>query len=138
MTESATLTHRFVTHVPETLEEGVVYVSVAFATVVHACCCGCGNEVVTPLAPDQWKLLFDGETISLRPSIGNWGFPCQSHYWITRNTVEWADTWSHGRLVATRAGDVSQGEGDDRQHAGAAVFTPGIWQRLKRWLFRER
>lgn len=87
MREQRTLTHEFVKFAPETLEDGVVYVSIDFATAVHACCCGCGNRVVTPLSPRDWKLNFDGETISLRPSIGNWNFPCRSHYWITHNGV---------------------------------------------------
>ncbi|MFC4855982.1 DUF6527 family protein [Actinophytocola glycyrrhizae] len=24
---------------------------------------------------------FNGETVSLSPSIGNWSFPCRSHYY---------------------------------------------------------
>jgi Family of unknown function (DUF6527) len=84
------LIHKFVKSVPETLEQGVLYVSVEYATAIHKCCCGCGNEVVTPLSPKDWKLTFDGETVSLYPSIGNWNFGCRSHYWITKNRVEWA------------------------------------------------
>jgi len=34
--------------------------------------------VVTPLSPTGWSLIFDGETVSLYPSIGNWNFPCRS------------------------------------------------------------
>src|SRR4051812_41915563 len=83
------LTHEFVEYVPENLEERTLYVSVKFKTVLHKCCCGCGREVVTPLSPTGWKLTFDGETISLRPSIGSWNLPCQSHYWIEDNTARW-------------------------------------------------
>jgi hypothetical protein len=75
------------------MEDGVIYVSVDYATAIHKCCCGCGNEVVTPLSPTDWELTFDGKTISLNPSIGNWNFRCQSHYWITKNTVEWCPKW---------------------------------------------
>ena len=99
------LTHRFVKSVPETLEDGVLYVSVEYATAIHKCCCGCGKEVVTPLSPRDWKLIFDGETISLYPSIGNWSFPCQSHYWITNNQVEWAVKWSKRQIAAVRKRD---------------------------------
>lgn len=81
------LSHEFVPSIPDTLEEGVVYISIPYATAVHLCCCGCKNEVVTPITPTDWELTFDGETISLYPSIGNWGFACQSHYWIRRNRV---------------------------------------------------
>jgi hypothetical protein len=96
------LVHRFVKSVPDTLEDGVIYVSVEYATAIHKCCCGCGNEVVTPLSPRDWKLTFDGDSISLYPSIGNWSFRCQSHYWITKNTVEWARKWTKREIDASR------------------------------------
>ena len=72
----------FVTFAPAALAPGVLYVSMEYATVLHACCCGCGNKVVTPLAPERWSLTYDGRHITIVPSIGNWSFPCQSHYWI--------------------------------------------------------
>ncbi len=83
------ITHQFVDFIPDHLEEGVLYVSLNYRTVTHRCCCGCGLEVVTPLAPKAWRLTFDGESISLRPSIGNWNLPCRSHYWIQENGVQW-------------------------------------------------
>jgi hypothetical protein len=43
---------------------------------------------VTPFSPKDWKLIFYGESVSLYPSIGNWNFPCKSHYWITKNSIE--------------------------------------------------
>ena len=90
MTRNCSLRHEFVTYIPDTLEDGVLYVSIRYATVVHRCCCGCGNEVVTPLDPSDWEMMFDGKSISLSPSIGNWSLACQSHYWISRNKVRWA------------------------------------------------
>jgi len=99
------LTHKFVKSVPETLEDGVIYVSVEYATVIHKCCCGCGGEVVTPLSPTDWELTFDGKSISLSPSIGNWSFKCQSHYWIRNNHVEWAPKWSKKRIAYGRKHD---------------------------------
>jgi hypothetical protein len=101
------LTHEFVEHFPDELKEGRIYVSIPFATVAHRCCCGCGNEVVTPLSPTAWNLAFDGETVSLDPSIGNWSFPCQSHYWITRNKVTWARRWSQKEIERGRQRDRS-------------------------------
>jgi hypothetical protein len=97
-----TLTHRFVECMPDTLEDAVVYVSIPFALVSHKCCCGCGEEVVTPLSPTDWELIFDGETVSLYPSIGNWNFKCRSHYWITRDCVEWAPQWSDAEIMEGR------------------------------------
>jgi len=49
------MTHEFVDHMPENLDEGVIYVSIPFETVIHACACGCGAEVVTPLSPFQME-----------------------------------------------------------------------------------
>ena len=102
---TARLRHEFVECIPEHPDEGTLYVSVTFATAVHKCCCGCGREVVTPLSPAAWALTFDGETVSLDPSIGNWNLPCRSHYWIRRNRVEWAGRWSPKQISAGRASD---------------------------------
>ena len=94
-------------NVPDSLEPGVLYVSVEYATAIHACASGCGNEVVTPLSPTDWQLTFDGRAVSLYPSIGNWSLPCQSHYWITKNEIEWAGKWSRNRI--------EQGREEERQ-----------------------
>lgn len=80
----------FVEFMPDKFEEGILYVSMQYSTAVHLCCCGCKNKVITPLAPVDWKLTFDGETITIFPSIGNWNFKCQSHYWIKRNKINWS------------------------------------------------
>ena len=90
MTRIDSLRHEFVSHVPDILEDGVLYVSVPFNIVMHRCCCGCGNEIVTPLDPADWQMAFDGKSVSLYPSIGNWQLACQSHYWVERNRVRWA------------------------------------------------
>lgn len=95
----------FVDAIPEALEERTIYVAIDFATVVHKCCCGCGQEVVTPLSPTDWKIIYDGVSVSLSPSIGNWNFPCQSHYWIVRNEIRWAAQWTPEQIVAGRAAD---------------------------------
>ena len=100
-----TLTHQFVEFVPDQLQEGILYVSLQYATAAHACCCGCGNEVITPFSPTDWQLTFDGETISLSPSIGNWSFACRSHYWIKHNRVAWAGNMSKQAIEAGRASD---------------------------------
>lgn len=98
--------HTFVEHIPERLglDADTIYISLPYATAVHLCCCGCGNEVVTPLSRSGWTLTFDG-TVSLRPSIGNWSFPCQSHYWIDRDQVTWARSWSAAEIATCRAVD---------------------------------
>jgi hypothetical protein len=87
-----TVQHQFVEFIPEAIDEGILYVSIPYATAVHKCVCGCGNEVVTPLSPKDWQLTFNGKAVSLSPSIGNWNFACRSHYWIKNNHIEHSDS----------------------------------------------
>lgn len=105
MRREKTIEHEFVEYVPETLEEGKLYVSPKYRTVAHKCCCGCGSEVFTPLGPADWRVTFDGVSISLFPSIGNWSLPCKSHYWIDSSRVKWAEHWSQRQIEAGRALD---------------------------------
>jgi hypothetical protein len=105
MTKRQTIRHEFVEFIPAELEEGVLYVSIPYATTTHLCACGCGNKVVLPLHPTHWKLTFDGETVSMSPSVGNWSFDCDSHYWIERDHIRWASKWSKEKIEAGRAKD---------------------------------
>src|SRR5712692_5693942 len=98
MKHKIVLACEFVEHLPPTLQERTIYISMSFATAAHKCVCGCGNEVITPLSPADWQLLFDGVSISLMPSIGNWNFPCRSHYWIRQNKIVWARSWSQQEI----------------------------------------
>lgn len=100
-----TITYKFVEFIPDTLEENTLYITVEYGTAVHKCFCGCGTKVVTPLSPRDWKLIFDGETVSLYPSIGNWSLPCRSHYWIENNKVLWAEKWSKKKIKSNRKKD---------------------------------
>jgi Family of unknown function (DUF6527) len=97
--------HEFVELIPDHLDEGVLYVSIKYDTASHLCCCGCGKEVVTPLSPTDWKVIYDGDSVSLYPSIGNWSFDCKSHYWIENGIVRWAEAWSDEEIEAGRAQD---------------------------------
>lgn len=102
--------------IPSALEDGVLYISVEYATAVHLCCCGCRSKVVTPLSRADWALIFEGDVVSLRPSIGNWSFPCQSHYWISQNQVRWASEMTPAQIEAGRRRDRERTE---RYFAGA-------------------
>ncbi len=97
--------HRFVETIPDAVEDGVLYISLKYCTAIHKCVCGCGNEVVTPISPMDWKLIFDGKTVSLSPSIGNWSFNCQSHYWIKRNEIVYAREWDKEEIQFGRIND---------------------------------
>jgi hypothetical protein len=121
MTPDIALKHEFVEFIPEELEQGTVYVSMRFATASHLCVCGCGNKVVTPIRPTDWILIFDGKTVSLEPSIGNWSFPCQSHYYIRKNRVKWAPKWSRDQIERGRLHDSHAKEGYFGQEIRAEV-----------------
>lgn len=90
----------FVRHIPVELEPGKLYVSMEYATAAHSCCCGCGEEVVTPFTPTDWSMTFDGESVSLSPSVGNWYLPCKSHYVLRRGRVVEAGPWSEEQIEA--------------------------------------
>lgn len=105
--QPTTTKYRFVDAIPDQIEEGTIYISLEYRTVMHKCLCGCGHEVVTPLGPTDWKLIYDGVSISLHPSVGNWSLSCRSHYWIDRNKVKWAGEWSDAEVAKGRAYDRS-------------------------------
>jgi len=120
--------------IPDDLKERTLYISIPYCTAVHKCCCGCGREVVTPLSPTGWQLIFDGKTVSLYPSIGSWSLPCQSHYFITKNKVLWARQWSGKQIAKGREQEATARE---RYYAGAvsptnAATTPSPTSRNKK------
>ena len=83
------LDHTFVEEIPQRLRPATCYISIRYATAAHLCPCGCGHEVSTPISPTDWTLTFDGETVSLHPSISNRLCPRRSHYWINQNQIQW-------------------------------------------------
>lgn len=90
--KTETLIPKFVEYMPETLEQGILYISDEFNTAIHLCACGCGEETVTPfnyVDNSHWMLTKDNNAITLSPSIGNQNMPCKSHYYIKNNKVEW-------------------------------------------------
>ena len=121
-------TAEFVDSFPTPFEPGIIYVSAKYSTAGHLCPCGCEREVVTKLSPARWRLIFDGE-VSLQPSIATAGMPCNSHYFITRGTVEWQHPLS--------ATDVAQAGENDRRaldaHRAAAQhgWPARLWRHLR-------
>lgn len=139
----------FVEFIPEELEDGKIYISQIYATAVHNCC-ACGeHKVVTPLSDTGWKLIVDRGLVTLYPSIGNWSFPCQSHYWIKRNRVHWSFQMSKLEIEAGRHIDAElkqqyfQADSTSTDHnelPGKRRQDPNtretLWHMLKKWLFR--
>lgn len=138
----AVYTHKFVKAFPDTLEEGILYVSVEFGTAAHRCFCGCGCEVYTRFSPRDWSMRFNGEAVSISPSIGNWSFSCQSHYILEGGRVRWADKWSRERIELGRLVDRERKERHYKDEPAAPKptqpseppFRLGILARFIRWL----
>lgn len=139
------LTPQFVESFPQKLEPGELYLAMEFATAAHLCACGCGNKVITPFSPTDWQMSFDGETVSLKPSIGNWTFKCRSHYWVRSGRIEWAGDMSQEAINAGRKRDA---EAKARRQPSRpvddlappsvpsqqSVEAPSLISRLKKWL----
>lgn len=105
MTRLDTVRPDFVDSFPDPMSPGVLYVSIPYRTCGHLCCCGCGNEVITPLSSARWAMTYDGENVSLWPSIGNWALPCQSHYVIKDGKARWSRGYSADEIAANRDHD---------------------------------
>lgn len=116
--------------IPETLEPSVVYVSERFAMAAHLCACGCGVEVPVEIGPGKWSVRFDGDRITMHPSIGNGSHPCKSHYFITNGRVEWAGTYTPEMIASARRRD------NPRAHPEVVPVYVSPWKRLTSWMQR--
>lgn len=96
---------KYVEYIPEEIAEGVLYISEQYRTAVHKCCCGCGQEVVTPLSPAEWTVRCNGGRVSLSPSVGNWSYPCRSHYVIRNGRVVEAEAMTERQIQQVKAND---------------------------------
>ena len=121
----------FVEFIPTTLEDGVLYISKKYRTASHRCCCGCGTKIVTPLRPTEYEVFERGELISLRPSIGNWDHPCQSHYLITDNRVVWAAPMSQEQISRGRQRD------DELKRAYFDSVSWPWWRKAASWIAQQ-
>ena len=119
------------------LDPPILYISMKYGIAAHCCCCGCGEEVVTPIAPTDWEMTFDGETVSLQPSVGNWNSACRSHYVIKRGRVIEAAPWSDEQIAAERRRDKAA----KARYFGKSEEIPavsGIWATILQWFFGRK
>jgi len=107
-----------------------------------------GEQVITPFTPTDWKLTFDGETVSLWPSIGNWNFSCRSHYIIRHSRIVSADPWDDDHIRWGRRRDKKKKE---QYYSGAKIAAGGqnlnekpkaqelgLWDRFKKKIRKRR
>lgn len=76
----------YVDYIPSELDQFKIYISEENKVSIHKCLCGCGEKVVMPLNNKGWSLeKYSDEKITFYPSIGNYNFPCNSHYIIKKS-----------------------------------------------------
>lgn len=84
--------------IPDTLEEGILYISNIFKCSNHLCACGCKQQTYLPFKyisinneERGWEHNNNNGLITIRPSIGNFSGekPYHAHYHITNNKIEW-------------------------------------------------
>jgi hypothetical protein len=120
---------------PAKLDAGAIYVSIPYSMSAHLCACGCGEKVVLPLHPQQWSFSYDGRSISISPSVGNTGIPCQSHYWIRNGEVVWSTAITTSQALHGHARDRADlAEGDALAH----VVKRRHFKRLFAWFGRRK
>ena len=129
MSKISQITPEFVDSFPQPMTPGILYVSMLFNSCGHLCCCGCGEEVITPLSPAHWSLTYNGRDVSLTNSIGNWTLPCQSHYWIRDGKIHWS-----GRFTASQISKNQKKDSDDLKALETQPNRSGFWSRLRRIL----
>lgn len=144
MTAIRELVPKFVEFMPESLEDGILYISIPYRTAAHRCCCGCGSTVVTSITPTSWEFTYNGRTVSLSPSVGNSELPCRSHYWIRRNKVHWGKPMTEELIEASRKrergrrdrfyrGQTGQAPSPPQVPARDETSRPSIWNWIKSW-----
>ena len=122
--------HKFVEYIPTDIEDETLYISIEYDIAKHKCACGCGADIVTTLSPARWKMIYDGETVSLDPSIGNWTHACKSHYFIINDKVVWAGNFTPNKISQVIKND----EETIKKHTEKDSIFIRILKWLKKWI----
>lgn len=133
MTRIQRLEVKIVTGAPDHLENGILYFSPEDRVALHACCCGCGEEVVTPIGDTEYSINLTERGVSIWPSIGNHDYHCGSHYIIEGGQVIWAGAMSRRAIEAGRAHDRLLKRGRPRSLGGYVLD----WLRGLVWFIRR-
>ena len=122
----------WVDDMPASLEPGNLYVSVKHRLTEHLCACGCGTEVSLPLGRSEWRIEYDGESVSVWPSIGNWRLPCRSHYIIEKGLTSWSLAWTEKEIQTGQALDGKAKKADLARRRRKVRW----WSRIRDWFGR--
>lgn len=90
-------------------------------------------------------MTYDGKTVSLHPSVGNWSFPCRSHYWIDRNEIRWSHAFDDAEIRRVRKTNkirrrryYAEGVEQEGHEEQGSLARPGVvacgLRTLRRWL----
>jgi hypothetical protein len=120
-------------YMPKELSQGILYVSREYAVAGHVCACGCGAKVITPLGPAEWTYFERNGRPTLRPSIGNWQLPCQSHYFITDGQIEFAGLWSDAQIAAGRHAEEQRRQDYYQSTRRERGFLHWLWSLVRRF-----
>jgi len=127
------LTPHLVETMPDTLENGIIYISQKYRIALHNCACGCGEEVSTPLGPTEFSVKIENESVSVRPSIGNHDYACKSHYVIDHGAILWAGEMSRKAIQAGRDYDRYLKRGDDKARSKTFLdWLKDLWNAIIR------
>lgn len=118
-------------YMPKDLKPGVLYVSEEFGIAAHLCPCGCGSKIRTPLGPTDWTLEETRNGPTLKPSVGNWQIPCQSHYWIAEGKIVWSTKWTSDQIAAGYRAEEAR---RNKYYADLDRKRGGILRRLWNWI----
>jgi len=134
------ITPIFVEFIPDHIDSGKLYISDKYEIAIHKCCCGCGEEVVTPLSPVDWRYTMTSKGVSLFPSIGNWKYQCKSHYFIQNNSVHWAKGMSLAQIEKVEQRDIAdkqryiQERNKQQKPFDLFKFITVVWSYIKQFL----
>lgn len=128
MTRTDEFIPEFCEYIPAQLSPSVLYISIEHCVTKHLCACGCGEPVVLPLHPGHWAITFDGENVTMSPSVGNVGQRCRSHYFIRGGRVVWSFA------LTERDGSV----GGERDRAAVEAATRGMSEKSGQVAFLRR
>lgn len=126
------VTLKLIDHLPIKLEPEILYVSQEFEIAGHLCACGCGSKIITPLGVNEWSFSVCNGKPTLKPSIGNWQLPCQSHYWIEDGEILWSYKWSEDKIKAGRLAEEQRRKEYYDKMEKTPTHTFSIWESFKK------
>ena len=85
----------FMTNVND-MKDNIIYISLKYGVTGHRCLCGCGLLTILPLNQKEdseeirnhgWGMTDNDGKLTFTPSVGNYQYPCKSHYIITKGVA---------------------------------------------------